>query len=110
MLDRQHDWSQRGEVDGAPDNRLAPLTVYEREHSRVCFAVPILTGYDGVGNPLGIHDADHTSESLNFSYNELDQLIAMSGSVGESYGSYIQGSYDIGNLSLNEYERWKQGH
>jgi len=57
------------------------------------------TSYDAGGNPTGLSYADHTSESLSFAYNERDQLLGMSGSVNEGYGSYIQGGADdIGNL------------
>jgi hypothetical protein len=43
---------------------------------------------------------DHTSESLSFSYNELDQPTEMSGSASESYGSYLRGSgNDIGTAT-----------
>jgi hypothetical protein len=44
-------------------------------------------------------DNDHTSEAFSFSYNELGQLLGMTGSASEGYGSYIgPGSYDVGNL------------
>ena|GEM_PF-3132555 len=55
-------------------------------------------GYDMVGNPTNVSYADHTNESLGYSYNELDQLTSLSGSASEGYGNYLQGSADIGNL------------
>jgi hypothetical protein len=52
-----------------------------------------------LGNPTVVYCTRHATESLSFSYNAIDQLTGMTGSVAESYGSYVQaGSFDIGNL------------
>ncbi|HEX5415655.1 MAG TPA: RHS repeat-associated core domain-containing protein, partial [Chloroflexota bacterium] len=56
------------------------------------------SGYDLVGNPTTLSYIDHANETLSFAYNELDQLVSTSGAVSESYGTYLQGSADLGNL------------
>lgn len=59
---------------------------------------------DPLGNPTSITYTDHTSESLSFTYNDLNQLTRMSGSVNgtESY-AYLQGptgsQYNLGNVA-----------